>query len=240
MLHYFLITSLSIGIISVLILLLQPRWLFTLVTVFAPGVVFFKETNEPLIALTIDDGPDPLTTPNILALLQAYRARATFFIISDRGSQNELLLAEMVNGGNELGNHLTKDTPSIRLPSEEFELELLKAHRILSKFTTPKWLRPASGWYNSVMLNIASKYGYRVALGSIFPFDTHIHSPWFASRQILFNARPGSIIILHDCGSRGQRTARTLEIILPALYEKGYTFVTLSELFRDEDVVINA
>lgn len=236
MLYYFLITSLSIGLIAVLILLLQPRWLFTLVTVFAPGVFFFKETNEPLIALTIDDGPDPITTPKILALLQAYGARATFFIISNRVSQDESILTKMVNNGNELGNHLTKDTPSIRLPPEEFESDLLKAHSILSQFTTLAWLRPASGWYNSVMLEIAYRHGYRVALGSIFPLDTHIHSPWFASKHILFNARPGSIIILHDCGSRGQRTARTLEIILPVLCRKGYSLVTLSELFENKNI----
>jgi peptidoglycan-N-acetylglucosamine deacetylase len=82
------------------------------------------------------------------------------------------------------------------------------------------------------MLEIAYRHGYRVALGSIFPLDTHIHSPWFASKHILFNARPGSMIILHDCGFRGQRTAKTLEIILPALYKKEYSVVTLSELFK--------
>jgi len=81
------------------------------------------------------------------------------------------------------------------------------------------------------MLKIAYRHGYRVALGSIFPFDTNIPSSWFASAQILCNARSGSIIILHDTGLWGERTALTLSRVLPKLSQKGYQVVTLSELY---------
>jgi len=233
MLEIFLVISFLIVLATILVLFLQPRWLFSTITSIAPGVIYFSETNKPVIALTIDDGPDATTTSKILEILQLNAARATFFIISGRVKGNESLITNMLAEKNELGNHLTEDKPSIKLSPQEFEAHLLEAHTVISKFANPHWMRPASGWYNNTMLEAAHKHGYRVALGSLFPFDTHIHSSWFAAQHILFNVRPGTIIILHDGNLRGEKTAKTLEIILPALYRKGYSVVTLSELFQN-------
>lgn len=236
MLEIFLVISFLIVLAAILVLFLQPRWLFSTITSIAPGVIYFSETNKPVIALTIDDGPDATTTSKILEILQRNAAQATFFVVSSRVKGNEPLIAKIVAKKNELGNHLTEDKPSIKLLPQEFEANLLEAHTVISKFTNPHWMRPASGWYNNTMLETARKYGYRVALGSLFPFDTHIHSSWFAAQHILLNVRPGSIIILHDCGSRGRRTAETLEMILPKLCSKGYSVVTLTELLQNEDL----
>ena len=220
-----------IGLAFVSVPFLQPRWLLSIATLIVPGVVYFAKTNKPIIALTIDDGPDAATTARILEILRHHEAQATFFVISSRIKGNEVLIQEMVGYGHELGNHLTEDKPSIKLSPQEFEVELLEAHAVLSKFAKPRWLRPASGWYNNTMVKIARKYGYQVALGSIFPFDTHIPSSWFAAKHILFNVYPGAIIVLHDSGLWGERTAFTLERILPELYRRGSRVVTLSELF---------
>ncbi|MCC5645239.1 polysaccharide deacetylase family protein [Nostoc sp. CHAB 5824] len=211
--------------------LFQPRWLLSIIASIFPGVIYFAKTTQKIIALTIDDTPDPNTTPKLLEVLRHYQARATFFIISNKVRTNESIVLQIIEQGHELGNHLTKDEPSIKLSSEEFEANLIEAHHILTQFSVPHWLRPASGWYNHTMVKIAQKYGYTVALGSIFPLDTHIHSPWFASNHILLNTRPGSIVILHDDGERGERAALTLERVLPELARRGYRVVTLSELF---------
>ncbi|HEY9648733.1 MAG TPA: polysaccharide deacetylase family protein, partial [Chroococcidiopsis sp.] len=145
----------------------------------------------------------------------------------------------IVRRGHELGNHLTEDRPSIRLSPEAFEADLVAAERVIAPFipfTTSthadplRWLRPASGWYNATMIRIATKHGYRVALGSIFPFDTHIASVGFCVLHIRLNAAPGSIIVLHDSGAWGDRTALTLEKVLPLLIRRGYQIVSLSEL----------
>ena len=88
------------------------------------------------------------------------------------------------------------------------------------------------GWYDAEMVAIAQKHGYRTALGDIFPYDTHISSICFFQQQIKHNVRPGSIIVLHDgTTTRGQRTAETLQRLLPQLQQQGYRIVTLSELF---------
>jgi peptidoglycan-N-acetylglucosamine deacetylase len=228
----FLLFLILSGLTIVLYLFLfQPRWMFSIVNSIFPGVTYFSETNQKVIALTIDDSPDPNTTSKILEILRRYQAHATFFVISDRVRGNESILSRIIEEEHELGNHLTKDEPSIQLPLAEFEAKLLEAHNILAQFDMPHWLRPASGYYNRAMLEIARKYQYKVALGSIFPLDTHIHSISFLSNHILLNARPGSIIILHDHDGRGERTALTLERVLPELSRRGYRTITLSELF---------
>ena len=214
------------------LLFLQPRWLLFLATKIAPGVFYYADIEEPMIALTIDDGVDSIFTPQILEILERYQARATFFLISSTVPGNESIVRSIASSGHEIGNHLTEDKHSITLSPAEFESALVEAEKILAPFGKLRWLRPGGGWYNSTIVDIAHKYNYRVALGSIFPYDTHIPFSWFASWQILTNARPGSIIILHDGGKRGQRTVSTLNSILPQLKRQGYRIVTLSELFR--------
>ena len=213
------------------ILFWQPRWLLSLATKIAPGVVYYAEIDEPVIALTIDDGPDSVATTEILEVLNFYQAHATFFLISSRVAGNETIVSAIAQSDHEIGNHLTEDTPSIKLSSAEFASAVVAAENILSQFGELQWLRPGSGWYNATMVNIAHQHNYRVALGSIFPYDTLIPFSWFASWQILTNARPGSIIVLHDGGERGKRTVSTLKKILPQLQKKGYRIVSLSELF---------
>jgi peptidoglycan-N-acetylglucosamine deacetylase len=230
------------------LLWLQPRWLWMQLSPWlCPGAVFFVETEAPMVALTIDDGPDdidtnhPRTTQQILQVLSKYDAHATFFLIGSRiAAQNQSLIAEMVEQGNEVGNHLWKDEPSITLPLSTFESQLLQtqskileAAQTQGKTAQVHWLRPGGGMANRAMIEVAQKYRYRVALGSIWPYDTLIPSSRFASQQILSNVRPGAIIILHDHGDGGawgQRTTKTLEQVLPELQRRGLKVVTLSKL----------
>lgn len=236
---------------SLALLFFQPRWLFRLVQQVAPGAVFFQpwptDSLQQPIALTIDDGPDPTTTPKILAVLAEHEAQATFFVIGERAAAHPELIDAMVEQGHELGNHLMRDEPSIQQSLEAFEQDLLAAEAILrdglarsansaGSATSPGWLRPAGGFYSQERVAIAARHGYRTVLGSIFPYDTHI--PWstFAQGQILANLRPGEIIVLHDSyrdgqsGYWGQRTAQTLAAVIPKIQQRGYTLVTLSEL----------
>ena len=195
-----------------------------------PEVLYYVPTEAPAVALTIDDGPDPESTPRILEVLARHDARATFFVITSRIPGNEDLLARMLEAGHELANHATVDAPSVDLSQQDFERDLAKAHRALSRFTEPRWFRPGSGWVDDEILEVLTAHGYRLALGSVYPFDPQIRSSWLASRYILWRTRPGSIIILHDHGDRGRRTAATLDAVLPRLARRNLSVLTLSEL----------
>lgn len=207
-----------------------PRWLVPRLAVRSPRCRYAVETPERAIALTIDDGPDAMHTPTILRLLQASGARATFFLISERVAGREALVAAAVAEGHELGNHLTRDEPSIRLPPAAFTAAVREAGTVLGRFGPVRWVRPGSGWYTGAMLDTIEREGYRCALGSIYPYDAHVPSIRLAVAYILSNARPGAVIVLHEGGGRGRRTVEVLRQVLPILRARRYRVVTLSEL----------
>jgi peptidoglycan/xylan/chitin deacetylase (PgdA/CDA1 family) len=211
-----------------------PDWLIKRLARWFPGCLYQVATQKPLVALTIDDAPDPASTPVILAELRRQGARATFFLITDRLRGQEPLVRRLVAEGHEIGNHFTRDRPSLRLSLRAFEADLERADRSLAPWGPRLWARPGSGWYSQAMIGVMQQHGYRCVLGSVYPFDATIPSVAWAARYILRNARPGAIVILHDGGSRGQRTARVLAEVLPELRRRGYRVVSLSELVAED------
>jgi peptidoglycan/xylan/chitin deacetylase (PgdA/CDA1 family) len=209
-----------------------PRWLVPRIAARSPGCLYSVPTAQRTVALTFDDGPDRAHTREILDVLAANDTRATFFLISERVTGNEALVSAIVGEGHELGNHLTRDEPSIRLAPDAFEAAARDAGAVLARFAPVRWLRPGSGWYDAAMLATIERLGYRCALGSVYPYDPHIRSARVASAYILANVRPGAVIVLHEGGARGPRTVETLRRVLPVLRARGYGVVTLSEVDR--------
>lgn len=211
-------------------LTLRPRPVIRWLAARHPDVLFYADTGEPLVALTVDDSPHPALTPAILDALAEHGARATFFVIGERVAGNERIVRRIVEEGHELGNHLMADAPSVRLPAEEFERQLLLTHDLLSPFGRVRWFRPGSGWYSRRMVEQLGRHGYSCALGSAYAYDCHIRWTRYVSSHILLNTRPGSVIILHDGSEGRERTVRALRRLLPELRRRGYRVVTLSEL----------
>jgi peptidoglycan/xylan/chitin deacetylase (PgdA/CDA1 family) len=193
-------------------------------------VLYSVDLDERVVALTIDDGPDPATTPAILDVLRDHGARATFFVVGERIAGNEALLHRMVREGHEVANHMLRDRPSIELDPQTFEAALLQTRDALRPYPATRWFRPASGYYDDAMLDILDTHGLQCVLGNVYPLDAHIGWSWLHRTWIRWRARAGSITILHDGGRRGKRTTRTLAGVLPHLAKKGYRVVTLTEL----------
>jgi peptidoglycan-N-acetylglucosamine deacetylase len=235
-----------LGSVATLILLgialwTAPRWLAPRIAARSRRCLYLVPTRERVVALTIDDGPDAAHTRDILDVLRAHDALATLFFISSRVQGNEALVAAAVAEGHELGNHLTRDEPSNRLRPDAFAAAIREAGGVLARFGKVRWLRPGSGWYNDVILDTIEREGYRCALGSIYPLDAHHTSARLSAAYVLANVRPGAVIILHDGGDRGGRTADVLRRVLPVLRGRGYRVVSLSELAAgDPNQVVNA
>lgn len=209
---------------------LEPRWLLRSLPGEYPDVVYFFPTRQKLIALTIDDGPDPGVTGPLLDLLARHDAHATFFFVSDNIAGNESLVTRAVAEGHELGNHMTRDEVSANLDPATFDARLQHAHRVLSEYGPVRWFRPGSGWYNDDMLVSIRKHGYRLAEASMAPLDARLAWPAAVATYIRYSIEPGSIIVLHTRKSRGPRTIATLERVLPNLSKRGFRLVTLTEL----------
>jgi peptidoglycan/xylan/chitin deacetylase (PgdA/CDA1 family) len=209
-----------------------PRWLVPRIAAFSPGCLYSVRTTERVVAFTFDDGPDSTHTDEILDVLKANDAHATFFFVSSHVPGNEALLTRLVAQGQEIGNHLTRVEPSIRLSPEAFDAAAHEAGASLGRFGPVRWLRPGSTWYNARMIGTIQRAGYRCALGSVYPYDPQLRSAPIASAYILANVQPGAVVVLHERDARGPRTVATLKRVLPVLRTRGYRFVTLSELAR--------
>ena len=128
-------------VVAALLLLLLPpqpcegklQWLVKRLANNHPEVLYFADAHDSVLALTIDDSPDSVTTPLLLEVLPEYDVRATFFIITDQIPGNESILRQLLREGHELGNHLTRDEPSIDLLPDVFAEELRESHRILAE-----------------------------------------------------------------------------------------------------------
>ncbi len=229
-----------LGLTCLLLLLRPPVWLMRRFTISPAHVVFDAPEAGKVIALTIDDGPDPISTLAILATLREHEVRATFFPWATTAARHGELLRQIVAEGHELGNHLLEDYQCWELPLEKFTLDLREADHILRVAGPVLWFRPPGGMATSAQYREIQGWGYRSALGSVFPYDTSHRWANFSAAFVLWNVRPGGIIVLHDGPRRGHRTVQVLRRILPTLKQRGYRVVTLSALMAAAEESSNA
>ena len=209
---------------------IQPKFLMHQLALSNPDVLFYVETDQKVLALTIDDAPDRSLTPAILELLEKYDVRVTFFIIGEKVPGNEDLIKRMKMAGHELGNHLVEDEASIMLSDEEFERDLLEVEKLIGPLGETKWCRPGSGWFSPDMVKTAHRFGYRLCLGSIYPFDNKLRNPELIRQAVMARIYPGAVLILHEGDPKRDYIIPLLDHLIPDLLSEGYQFLTVSEL----------
>jgi peptidoglycan/xylan/chitin deacetylase (PgdA/CDA1 family) len=215
---------------AALVIVLQPLWVFDVLSWWQPDIVWRVETPAPLVALTFDDGPAPDHTPGVLAILARHEARATFFLIGDLAVRFPHVVADIRRGGHEVGNHSFGLRSMWRVPDEEFAADVLRTEQVLG-LTAPKLYRPPGGIVRQSQLEVLRRLGYVCVLGSAYPYDgkgdrSTAYIRWLVSG----NLAPGTIVILHDGIKDPSRSVAALDAILTAGREKGLRFVTVGEL----------
>jgi peptidoglycan/xylan/chitin deacetylase (PgdA/CDA1 family) len=208
----------------------QPRFLVSRLAAHHSEVLFYVDTDSLAVALTIDDVPDADLMPKVLEVLARHDVRATFFVLGEKVPGNEDLIAAMKDAGHELGNHLARDEASILLTDEEFAAQLRGVETMIGPLTEPKWCRPGSGWFTPGMVKVAADEGYRFCLGSVYPYDNKIRHPGLIRGAVLDRIYPGAILVLHGGGPQRAYLVELLDSLLPALKERGFAFLTLTEL----------
>lgn len=199
-------------------------------------VVWEVPTDKKVMALTFDDGPNPNYTPQILDVLKQFHAKATFFVLGARVEKYPELARREAMEGHELANHSFSHVKLSRLTAEKLQQEIEKAQQIIFDTTgqTPHLFRPPRGYYNEMIVNTAKQSGYTVIMWS-WHQDTRDWSRPGVEKivsRVVTNARNGDIVLFHDHGGDRRQTIEALKIILPELEDRGYQFVTISELIK--------
>lgn len=199
-------------------------------------IVWEVPTEEKLIALTFDDGPDPIDTVSILELLKQYEAKATFFVVGQRVDKYPAIAQRETAEGHEIANHTYshKYMNNKKLPDSRIEEEIMKTERSIVQATgqKPRLFRPPGGYYNEQVVHASKKTGYKVILWSWHQDTEDWNTPGVKKivNKVLNNARNGDIVLFHDYVEGKSQTIEALKQILPELKNRGFRFVTVSEL----------
>jgi peptidoglycan-N-acetylglucosamine deacetylase len=218
--------------VAALIWLFPPFGVVRLVARLAPDVTFHVDTDEPLVALSFDDGPHPATTPLVLDALERHGARATFFAVGELAERHPELVRRIAAEGHELGNHTWRVERSASLAPAELEAGIGRTQALLEGVAPVRLMRPGSGWFNRRLLDTVAAHGLRCVLGSIYPQDPWVPSKRFIIRYVTARARPGAIVILHEGTPARARVGEILDAVLPAIAARGLRVTTVSELLE--------
>ena len=170
------------------------------------------------IALTIDDGPDPSVTPQVLEILDRYAAQATFFCIGEKAARYPELCREIVRRGHSVENHSQHHRHYFALlgPSS-FTRELQAAQDTLTGITgqSPQFFRAPAGIRNPLLEPVLARLGLQLTSWSARGFDTRIGDVARVSQRLLRDLRAGAILLLHD--GNAARTPSGTAVILDVL-----------------------
>ncbi|HUI65038.1 MAG TPA: polysaccharide deacetylase family protein [Bacteroidota bacterium] len=210
--------------------------------VSTPTVVNHGVRDGSELALTFDACSTPehgKCDEAVVRILEETRTPATIFLggkwVNDQVWDTRILAS---NPYIEFGNHTYSHPHLTGLTDDQVRSELLRAQKVIARVvgTSPTLFRPPYGEYNERVVRIASQLGlttveYDLASGDPDPKITRDA----LVRYVVSRARPGSIIVMHING-RGWHTAEALPEIIARLRDKGYTFVTVSELIRQKKI----
>jgi peptidoglycan-N-acetylglucosamine deacetylase len=195
------------------------------------GVIVFSrgDPNDRAICLTFDDGPHPKTCGAILDVLREQGVHATFFPVGFRLQQYPALLDRIVAEGHEVGNHTWNHQRLSGLTTEQVRQEIRQVRDLVYRRTgiAPVLVRPPGGTYNTRVLEICRDEGFEVCLWTANAGDWKRMTVNELVAKVLDQVHPGSIVLMHD---EFMQTPEALRRIIPELKERGYRFVTASEL----------
>lgn len=201
--------------------------------------VYRRCTNDNMeIALTFDDGPHPRLTPEILDILNEYGVSATFFVVGENVANYPEAAMRIANEGHEIGNHTYTHRHIQSMSKNQLMCEIESCERQIIEVTDDEYrtklFRPPEGKVDSTVEELGEDLGYSVILWSIDTKDWAHTSVSKIVDNVLSNVKSGDIILMHDYIGTNSPTPQVLRTIIPKLLERGYKFVTVSELIKDE------
>jgi len=194
------------------------------------------ETDQPVIALTFDDGPSSKGGQQILDILRAEGVRATFFVEGMALEENMPIAQRMVAEGHALGNHSYSHS---RLVGRSYafvhhEIALTDALIRAAGYEGEILFRPPYGKRLIILPYYLQRAGRTTIMWNTEPgnYAGKERDPKQIAADVLAGARPGSIILLHVMYGEENADRRAVSGIIAGLRARGYTFVTVPELLE--------
>jgi peptidoglycan/xylan/chitin deacetylase (PgdA/CDA1 family) len=192
------------------------------------------DRRKPNVALTFDDGPDPVRTPALLDLLRDLHVKATFFVVGADVDAHPDVCKRIVDEGHEIGNHTYTHRYLPMARSKKVLRELRATDRAIKNATgvTPTLARPPYGGRSPKTVKAFLAAAKRLVLWDVNSFDWKGKPAPEVVERVLERTRPGSIILMHEARDRGEVTIDAVARLVPALRARGLEPITVSALTR--------
>lgn len=202
--------------------------------------VFLKGKTDRDIALTFDDGPDPVYTPKLLDLLKRYGAKGTFFVVGENAERYPEIIARIHEEGHIIGIHNYVHHSNWLMRPRTVKRQIHRTSDVIKKITgiRPLYYRPPWGIVN--VFDYANLGYLQIVLWtSMFEDWRKKIGPEKLYRRMRRKLKPGQVFLLHDCGSTlgadrdaPAHTIEALERILNDGRDLGYRFIGIDEMIE--------
>lgn len=178
------------------------------------------------VFLTLDDGPDPTWTPQVLDVLRQHGVKATFCVVGRYARTYPALVRQIVAEGHALCNHTQNHAALDTLSPAAAETEIASAQSaiVAASGTAPTVFRLPYGRGNAIVTAIAAKLGMATLGWNVDPSDYTRPGADQIVARVSQSVRPGAIVLLHDGGGDRSQTVAAVQRLIPALRDAGYTF----------------
>lgn len=194
------------------------------------------------VALTFDDGPHPVFTPQILDVLKEKRVEATFFVVGKHVEKYPEVAQRIVKEGHDIANHTYAHRDLAPTTRRVVLNQINKTEKAIYNATGIKTtlFRPPRGIYSNAVRKLLIKKGYKVILWTVSTLDWRLLSPKRMLCRVKVYIRDGGIILFHDSGAllrkegaSREKTVEALSLIIDYLrYERGLEIIPISEMLR--------
>jgi len=213
----------------------------SLIAPFLPRFGFFLpiiskgKSGKKAVALTFDDGPDPVTTPAILSLLSSHKVKATFFVIGKKADEYPELIKNIIQQGHTIGNHSYHHDTLVMLKSyKKLKREIEDTQNVLKRHgIIPLLFRPPVGITNPKLKNALSELNMQAINFSCRAVDFGNRRIKYLSKKILKNLHSDDIILLHDIMPKDfDYWLNEIALIISGIKERGFDILPLDEIIE--------
>lgn len=202
------------------------------------AVLFSKQDTavsteeEKIVALTYDDGPSPISTAQLLEILDKHDAHATFFVNGNHALANKELITAIVEQGSEIGNHTLDHVWLTKVDEAEAMRQVIGNEHLLRFLSGQEGVMPLRPPYGDINQTILDQFDLPIVLWSIDSRDWEVKNVERIIANVLAEIKDGGIIIMHD---GYPTTVQATDELLKILKEQNYQVVSVSEMFALKD-----
>ncbi|MED3993747.1 polysaccharide deacetylase family protein [Peribacillus frigoritolerans] len=196
-------------------------------------MIYMGNPSKKRIALTFDDGPEDIYTPQILDILRQKGVKATFFVVGKQAREYPELLKQIYREGHAIGNHTWDHSHLPDLTNQQLIENVQFTTAEIEKITGLKTdlFRPPYGEIQDQQVALLNNRGYRSIMWTADTMDWSGVSAEDIQSRVKQNASPGVIVLQHNYHASGKfETVKALPQIIDQLRAQGYEFVTVPTL----------